>query len=242
MTRAILPIEGLLFDKDGTLFDFARTWNSWSAGLLAELAGGDADLLERLAASIDFDLEQEAFRPGSIAIAGTAAEIAGALARHLPEYSTDALETYLNQTSAEADLAEAVPLVPFLDELRGQGLRLGVMTNDGTHSTRRHLDRVQVFDHFDQVICSDSGFGAKPAPDPLLAFATAMGLPPAQIAMVGDSLHDLQAGRAAGMVTIGVLTGMADAATLAPFADVVLPDIGHIPGWLAGTSADRDTV
>jgi phosphoglycolate phosphatase len=241
MTRVFSSIEALLFDKDGTLFDFARTWNSWSAGMLAGLARGDADLLGRLAASIDFDLELEAFRPDSIAIAGTSAEVAGALAPHLPAYSTDGLEVYLNQTSAEADLAEAVPLRPFLDALRSRGLRLGVMTNDGTHSTRRHLERVQVFDHFDQVICSDSGFGAKPAPDPLLAFATAMGLPPAQIAMIGDSLHDLQAGRAAGMVTIGVMTGMADAATLAPFADVVLPDIGHIPDWLAATSVDRNT-
>ena len=57
MTRVFSPIEALLFDKDGTLFDFARTWNSWSAGMLAGLARGDADLLGRLAASIDFDLE-----------------------------------------------------------------------------------------------------------------------------------------------------------------------------------------
>ena len=51
--------------------------------------------------------------------------------------------------------------------------------------------------------------------------------------MVGDSLHDLQSGRAAGMVTIAVLTGVADTSELAPFADVVLPDISHIPAWLA---------
>ena len=51
--------------------------------------------------------------------------------------------------------------------------------------------------------------------------------------MVGDSRHDLIAGRAAGMRTIGVLTGMARAEDLADLADVVLPDIGHIPVWLA---------
>lgn len=50
--------------------------------------------------------------------------------------------------------------------------------------------------------------------------------------MVGDSTHDLIAGRAAGMVTVAVLTGMADAATLSPHADVVLPHIGHLPEWL----------
>ncbi|MEH6752099.1 MAG: HAD hydrolase-like protein, partial [Paracoccaceae bacterium] len=50
--------------------------------------------------------------------------------------------------------------------------------------------------------------------------------------MVGDSHHDLLAGRRAGMQTLGVLTGTALAADLAPMADAVLPDIGHIPAWL----------
>ena len=50
--------------------------------------------------------------------------------------------------------------------------------------------------------------------------------------MVGDSTHDLIAGRAAGMWTVGVLTGIAATDELAPYADAVLPDIGHLPGWL----------
>ena len=47
--------------------------------------------------------------------------------------------------------------------------------------------------------------------------------------MVGDSRHDLIAGRAAGMATLGVLTGVAGAEDLAPLADLVRPDIGHLP-------------
>ena len=66
-----------------------------------------------------------------------------------------------------------------------------------------------------------------------LAFAHSLGLDPARVAMVGDSLHDLAAGRAAGMRTVGVLTGVAGAAELAALADVILPDIGGLPGWLA---------
>ena len=50
----------------------------------------------------------------------------------------------------------------------------------------------------------------------LLAFADAVGIAPARIVMVGDSTHDLHAGRAAGMQTVGVLTGLAGAETLAP--------------------------
>lgn len=62
--------------------------------------------------------------------------------------------------------------------------------------------------------------------------ARACDIPPARFVMVGDSLHDLLAGRAAGMATVGVLTGIADHGTLAPHADAVLPDIGHLPAWL----------
>ncbi len=59
-----------------------------------------------------------------------------------------------------------------------------------------------------------------------------MALEPETVVMVGDSTHDLLAGRRAGMRTLGVLTGTALAEELAPLADAVLPDIGHIPEWL----------
>lgn len=55
--------------------------------------------------------------------------------------------------------------------------------------------------------------------------------------MVGDSRHDLEAGRAAGMRTVAVLTGIAKREELEPHADVVLADIGAIPGWISGLKA-----
>ena len=66
----------------------------------------------------------------------------------------------------------------------------------------------------------------------LKAFCAAHGLSPARVAMVGDSTHDLHAGRAAGMKAVAVLTGIARAEALAPEADVVLPDIGHLGDWI----------
>ena len=67
-----------------------------------------------------------------------------------------------------------------------------------------------------------------------LAFARLGEVDRSRIVMVGDSTHDLIAGRSAGMQTVAVLTGLAEAAVLAPYADAVLPDIGHLPAWLAG--------
>ena len=66
----------------------------------------------------------------------------------------------------------------------------------------------------------------------LAAFCRATGIPPAACAMIGDSTHDLDSGRAAGMVTVAVLTGLATRDDLEPHADVVLDDIAALPGWL----------
>ena len=54
---------------------------------------------------------------------------------------------------------------------------------------------------------------------------------PQQVAMVGDSLHDLNAARAAGSVAVAVLSGPARRAVLAPHADVVLDSIADVPAW-----------
>ncbi|NIZ13448.1 HAD family hydrolase [Phaeobacter sp. HF9A] len=228
-----MTLSAILFDKDGTLFDFARTWNGWGGIMLTRLSEGDTARLAGMAAALSYDLEAAMFRPDSIVIAGTNDEVAAALSPYVSQMDAATLAQYLIRTAAEAELAQAVPLAPFLEDLRARGLKLGVMTNDGEHSARRHLDRSGVLGQFDLVIGADSGHGAKPDPAPLLAFCTATAVAPSQTAMVGDSLHDLIAGRAAGMRTIGVLTGMASEADLAPHADVVLPDIGHIPAWLS---------
>jgi len=97
----------------------------------------------------------------------------------------------------------------------------------------RHVDEVR--EHFDFIAGFDSGHGAKPGPGMLLAFARACGLAPHQVLMVGDSRHDLAAGRAAGMPTLAVLTGVAEAGDLADLADAVRPDIGHLPDLLGLT-------
>lgn len=227
-------VDGLLFDKDGTLFDFSATWDSWASAVIRELSSGDRAVMADMATSMHFDLAAGRFLPTSPVIAGTNREAAECVAAALPGRSADEIEGYLEQTAAAAPLVPAVPLDPFLSGLADRGIRLGVMTNDCEYVARTQLASAGVAARFDFIAGFDSGFGAKPAPDPLLAFAGAMSLAPARVAMVGDSTHDLLAGRAAGMQTLAVLTGLASADELAPYADVVLPDIGHIPAWLAG--------
>lgn len=225
-------IRGVLFDKDGTLFDFAATWSAWARSFLTDLAGGDDAFAARLGRAIGFDMATSVFAPDSPVIAHTPGEIAEALLPHLPGTGPAALVTRMNAAAAEARMVEAVPLRPLLGLLRGRGLRIGLVTNDGEVPARAHLVAAGVEPLFDYVAGFDSGHGAKPHPGPLMAFADRWGLEPAAVAMVGDSRHDLIAARAAGMRPVAVLSGLARAEDLAPLAEAVLPDIGHLPAWI----------
>lgn len=233
-------IDAVIFDKDGTLFDFRRSWGGWASRLLQELAR-DPDHARQMGIAIGYDLDTAAFHPESPVIAATAADIAQALLPHLPGATAAALAARMNAMAEEAPMAAAVPLRPVLEGLRGRGLRLGLATNDTEAPARSHLAAHGILDLFDFVAGYDSGHGAKPAPGMLLAFARQEGLAPARIVMVGDSLHDLVAGRAAGMRTVGVLTGIAEAGDLAPLADAVLPDIGALAAWIDAVGGRPET-
>ena len=226
-------IAGLLFDKDGTLFDFHRSWSGWAGRLIDGLSEGDAARRAQIAACLEYDYENKVFHPGALSVSGTVREQAEVLSPALPDWTLPRLEAHLVQVAATAAMVPAVPLAPLLDGFRATGLRLGVATNDAESAARRHLEVTEIIDKFDYIAGYDSGHGAKPGAGMCLGFAVALDLDPATCVMIGDSRHDLVAGRAAGMRTVAVLTGLAPAEELAPLADVVLPDIGALPGWMA---------
>ncbi|MBF9046640.1 HAD-IA family hydrolase [Rhodobacterales bacterium LSUCC0031] len=226
-------IKGLLFDKDGTLFDFQQSWGGWAHDLIMTLAADDDARFARLTDVLGYDAPNRVFFPHSLVIAGTARDQAEALAPHLPGRDLDALEVWLAEAARSAAMVPAVPLKPLLNAFLQEGFSLGIATNDAEAAARRQLELAEITDLFHFIAGYDSGFGAKPLPGMCLGFASACDLDPAHCVMVGDSLHDLEAGRAAGMRVVAVLTGVATAADLAPHADVVLRDIGQLPGWLA---------
>lgn len=222
-------LQGLLFDKDGTLFDFQASWGRATAALIDDLAEGDRACAARLEAALCFDGQNLRFARESAVIAGTLDDVLGLIAPVLPALPRSELVARLEDMAHRAEMAEAVPLRPLLRRFAAAGLHLGVATNDGEAPARAHLARAGVLGVFGFVAGYDSGFGAKPDPGMCAAFARAAGIAPDAVAMVGDSAHDLVAGRSAGMRTVAVLTGVATADDLAPLADIVLPDIGHLP-------------
>ncbi|GGL60447.1 HAD family hydrolase [Wenxinia marina] len=233
MTAPGAGIRGLLFDKDGTLFDFQRTWGAWAVEAIAALSAGDPALEARIADILGFDRAEGRFRKGSIVIAETTPTIARHLAPVLPDAPDPGqLATRLDRIALGTPQVPACDLGPLFARLAGAGLALGLATNDSAAAAEGHLSTAGVRGAFGFVSGYDSGHGAKPGPGPARAFCAEAGLPPEAVAMVGDSLHDMECARAAGCVAIAVLTGPAEADTLGPASDAVLASIADLPHWL----------
>lgn len=231
---------GVLFDKDGTLLDFHATWAGVVDDVLARLSR-DPGLRLAMARAIGFDAEARRFVAGSAVVAGSSADIAGVLATMLPNRSPGEIEDIMNDAAVAAgDSGSLVPAVPdlpgFLDGLRARGWKTGIATHDGEAAARSQMRALRALDRFDFIAGYDSGHGLKPGPGMLLAFAEAVELAPSRIVMVGDSVHDLGVGPAAGAaLTVGVLTGPATRADLADHADHVLDSIAELPALIEAT-------
>lgn len=223
-------IEAIIFDKDGTLFDFRATWGTWAESMIASLAGGDTDLRGRVSDALGY-VTGRGFESSSVVIAGTPGQIAAALSKStgLPPEDLEALANRIAEVTPQVSVTGLVEIISGLAEDHV----LGVVTNDGEAPALVHLEGAGLAPHLAFVSGYDSGHGAKPEPGPLLAFSRATGTRPEHTLMVGDSRHDMAAGRAAGMGTVAVLTGTALAEDLADLADAVLPDISHLAGWIA---------
>ena len=225
-------IRGILFDKDGTLLDIEKTWGTWAVGALDRVTEGDRALARRAGNAIGIDADTGAFDPEGAAVAGTLSEQADLLAPVLAR-DARAIEDWL-RSEARTAVPHLIAPPAFYEGLSDYAL--GVGTNDGEAAARAQLDRAGL--SFPFVAGYDSGHGAKPGPGMVLAFAKWADLAPSEVAMVGDSEHDLNAARAAGAVAIAVLSGPIRRERLEPHADAVLTDVLALPDWLR-TNATR---
>jgi phosphoglycolate phosphatase len=94
-----------------------------------------------------------------------------------------------------------------LAALAGRGLALGCVTNKAAQFTEPLLAALGVAEHFGIIISGDTLPERKPSPLPLLHAAAHFGVAPAQSLMVGDSISDVKAARAAGFPVVCVSYG-----------------------------------
>jgi len=112
--------------------------------------------------------------------------------------------------------------------LKAQGKRLGLVTSKMRSGALRGLGVAGLAAAFDVVIGSDDVQHPKPHPEPVIMALDRLGATPAGTVFIGDSRHDLECGRAAGVQTAAVLWG--------PFSRDDLADLA--PDYWLETPAD----
>lgn len=186
-------LNGLLFDLDGTLVDTLPDITAAANHALVclhrpevtqetvrRLVGrGAAQLLMRLLQRTD---------PNE-------AEVAEGVAYFLEAYEAHP-SRYARAYEGIPELLQELAEVPKL-----------VVTNKNTHIARLTLEQLDLASAFDDIYGSDAFPQKKPHPMPLLEGAKRLGLPCSQVAMIGDSRFDVEAGQAAGMQTLAVAWG-----------------------------------
>ena len=103
---------------------------------------------------------------------------------------------YRDNTSKRSRLYQGVSEA--LDFLKTTGVRMGCVTNKASQFTLPLLQDLGVRDYFEVVICGDMVERKKPDPMPLLQAARQLETEPKASMMLGDSMSDVNAARAAG--------------------------------------------
>jgi phosphoglycolate phosphatase len=189
MTAACADVRGVLVDLDGTLLDTA-----------ADLAAGVNRMLAGLGLPAVSTDEVKTWVGKGIAMLvrrAIARDLAGDADPVLAERGLRLFEAAYAEESGRA--ATVYPgVIEGLSAFRALGLRLACMTNKAERFTRDLLALHRLDGYFEVVACGDTLPRRKPDPLPVLWCCERLHLAPAQVLVVGDSLNDVQAARAAG--------------------------------------------
>jgi pyrophosphatase PpaX len=121
-----------------------------------------------------------------------------------------------------------------LHALRVRGLRTALVTAKGREIAGLALARFDLGPLLDVLVTHESTPHHKPHPAPVLFACDALGLPPAAACYVGDSVFDMQAGRAAGARAVGVAWGADTPANLiAAGAQHIIHTWTDLLAWIA---------
>ena len=231
MKRGAAPPRGILFDKDGTLFDYAKSWSAINLDAARLASADDPDLSARLLACGGADPQTGLAVADSLLAAGNAAEIAAAWVEQGSPFEVAELTRLLDQLFCDA-VSRMVPVTDLsvlFARLKARGVFVGIASSDSERAITDTLTHFGLAELVDFIAGYDSGFGHKPAPGMLIGFCAACRIVPQEVAMVGDNLHDMEMGRRGGAGwRIGVLTGTGTPQSLADASDLVLASIEEL--------------
>jgi pyrophosphatase PpaX len=196
--------SAILFDLDGTLLD--------SIELIVR------SFQHATAAHLDAPYAREVIIP----TIGTS--LIDELERIAPGRGAELITTYRAYLHRHHDAL--VTLYPGVREMlagiQEAGLPMGIVTSKSRISAGPSFARFALDRPMRVVITYEDTERHKPHPDPLLHAARALDLSPDTCWYIGDSTHDMEAARAAGMVGIGVTWGPYSRQSLEPLADALV--------------------
>jgi pyrophosphatase PpaX len=179
----------VLFDLDGTLIDSgAMILASFRHATRTVLAREIPD--EELVAAVGGSSIQDQMRAFD------------------PDRVDELVRVYREHNMPLHDELEAFPGVhDLLERLRDEGRRLGIVTAKRRKTVQLSFDRLGIGEFFDVVVTTDDTDNHKPHPEPVWHALEVLESEPSEAAFVGDSPFDVQAGKAAGVFTVGVSWG-----------------------------------
>ena len=194
MSRVAGAARAVLFDLDGTLIDSAP-----------DLAGAGNDMRAARGLAV---LPLAHFRLMVGSGARGMVDRALGVQPHEPEFAAlrdEFLQRYESRMTRET--AVFPELLPLLTELSERAVPWAIVTNKATRFSVPLVGALSLLQGAATLVCGDTTPHAKPHPAPLLEAARRIGFEPGHCVYVGDDLRDVQAGRAAGMLTVAVRWG-----------------------------------
>ena len=245
-----VPCRLIIFDKDGTLIDFAATWVPLirkRVAFLLKALGRDGEIEALLLRSWGIDPANGRIDPrGPCPVSPRSEEIViGTVTLYHQGYPWDESKQMVIQAFDQADatsdrkkmLKPVAGIQSLLRRLRGGGFSLALATNDERKDTEAMLSWLEIEDLFDVVLCAGEVTLPKPHPETALTILRQLSIPPQEAIFIGDTVADMMTGKKAGLaLTIGILEGgITPREELEKVADVVLDSIRDLKFY-----SDRD--
>jgi pyrophosphatase PpaX len=194
--------RAVLFDLDGTLLDSVRLiLDSYHHTLAAHglPPRSDEDWLDGIGTPLVAQFSEWSSTPDQLA----------ALVETYRDY---------NLRNHDARVAAYPGVIDMVESVRGRGVRTALVTSKNRSGALRGLERIGLVSAMECIIGADDVTLHKPHPEPVLRALESLEVAPAEAVFVGDSVHDMTSGRAAGTATAAVLWGPFDRLRLEPTA------------------------
>ena len=126
-------------------------------------------------------------------------------------------------------------VVERIRDIRARGIRTGLVTSKNRSGALRGLGLCHPETLMDALVCADDVVNPKPHPEPVQKALALLAADPANTVYIGDSVHDMRSGRAAGVKTAAVLWGPFTREELMPTEpDIWLENPDDLMGLLGG--------